>query len=102
MNATLAEIEQAWRRSTGYGQTVADVLNDGFVGEELAQAAAYLALPSMGRTALRMQSGNLWPWDEAEIPGLSGAPRRDQLIAAAVLIVAEIRRLDRAGPQEDR
>jgi hypothetical protein len=100
MNATLAEIEQAWRLRIARGLNAK--YDDGYTGEELAQAAVYLALPAMDRIALRMQNISLWPWDGGEIPGLSDLSRQDQLIAAAVLIVAEIRRLDRAGPQEDR
>lgn len=63
--------------------------DDTHEGGELAQAAAALALPPKAFHYSRL---SFWPWDK----WMSGGARRDELVKAAALIVAEIERLDRA------
>lgn len=75
------------------------VHDDGHVGGELAQAAACFALPpswtTHGGDEIRR---DFWPWNPT--PSLLRHPsdptrRRDELVRAGALIVAELERLDR-------
>ena len=77
--------------------------DDGHVNGELAMAAACFAVDDhLFRAEVRPSTGYaaatsyvpLWPWDDAWWKPMD---RRQNLILAAALIVAEIERLDRAA-----
>lgn len=64
-------------------------------GEIALMAASYAALA--GRSSVAAIYA--WPWDEAMPKSLTSEPRR-QLIIAGALILAEIERIDRAAIRE--
>lgn len=72
------------------------VRDDQYVGGDLAWAAACYAL-SYWRSTVRGGSiiDRIWPWS---LQWWKPRDRRRDLIKAGALIVAEIERLDRAGP----
>lgn len=66
--------------------------DEGHADGELAQAAAWYALPIPIRTALDTNDIDLWPFDWE---WFKPTDRRRDLVKAGALIIAEIERLDR-------
>lgn len=94
VNGALADIaaERVMQIKRNYVAEHDDTYSDG----ELAQAAAALALASIGS----VNAGkSLWPssWRDRNF---DGRDRRDELVKAGALIAAEISRLDRLQTKE--
>ncbi|NKC33471.1 hypothetical protein [Falsiroseomonas selenitidurans] len=105
MNEILQQIAARRRGQVAHGYDAAH--DDAHTGGELALAAAAYAAAAtthgMKRRALQQRRGlaaALYPFEGV---GYLCQPRRDSLLAAAALLVAEIERLDRAAgaPAED-
>lgn len=96
--------ERARQHEHGYVKRQTPQDDDDYVDGELARAAAVLAAPESiyYHREERADTGEVgfafrpvWPWGQRH--GLDGASRRESLVKAAALIVAEIERIDRGG-----
>ena len=79
--------------------------DDAHQNDEIAAYATFYAMPPAARDWPAQETGYGMTWGQAIIPADWGPPkacdRRQELVKAAALLVAEIERLDRAKKTED-
>jgi hypothetical protein len=71
--------------------------DDAYTDDELARAAAVYAMPDHVYQIVHLDAGQLWPWATR---WLKRGDRRQDLVKAGALIIAEIERIDRLEEQK--